>query len=129
MEIRFPVWGIGSRGFEPEPKNISTNATLGRKTFPGEGINTEISPHRFASVEMTKGEGGALVEKTKGKAALWSRLQRGRRVSRRKKTERPRLPLTNPFDWKPRLLLLSSQPKRSEVERLYVLIPIPGNVF
>jgi hypothetical protein len=29
-------------------------ATLCRKTFPGRGVNTEISPLRFASVEMTK---------------------------------------------------------------------------
>jgi hypothetical protein len=27
----------------------------GRKTFPRESIHTEISPLRFASVEMTKG--------------------------------------------------------------------------
>jgi hypothetical protein len=26
-----------------------------RKTFPGRGVNTEISPLRYASVEMTKG--------------------------------------------------------------------------
>jgi hypothetical protein len=31
--------------------------TLGRKTFPGRGVNTEISPLRFAPVEMTKGKG------------------------------------------------------------------------
>jgi hypothetical protein len=28
---------------------------FGRKTFPRESIHTEISPLRFASVEMTKG--------------------------------------------------------------------------
>jgi hypothetical protein len=31
------------------------HATLPRKTFPREVVNTEISPLRFASVEMTKG--------------------------------------------------------------------------
>jgi hypothetical protein len=30
-----------------------------RKTFPRESIHTEISPLRYASVEMTKGKGGA----------------------------------------------------------------------
>jgi hypothetical protein len=31
-----------------------TYATLGRKTSPGRGVNTEISPLRYAPVEMTK---------------------------------------------------------------------------
>jgi hypothetical protein len=35
---------------------------LGRKTFPGRGVNTEISPLRFAPVEMTKEKGNGSIE-------------------------------------------------------------------
>jgi hypothetical protein len=37
-----------------------------RKTFPGRGVNTEISPLRCASVEMTKGRGALPWESGRG---------------------------------------------------------------
>jgi hypothetical protein len=38
---------------------VGNPGTLCRKTFPRMSIHTEISPLRFASVEMTKERGGA----------------------------------------------------------------------
>jgi hypothetical protein len=38
-----------------ETADPSTALRSGPKTFPRKGVHTEISPLRFASVEMTKG--------------------------------------------------------------------------
>jgi hypothetical protein len=46
---------------KPERKTADFCYTL-RKTFPRRGINTEISPLRYAPVEMTKGR-AALTER------------------------------------------------------------------
>ena len=47
---------------EKETADLSTALRSGRKTSPGRGVNTEISPLRFASVEMTKGKGNGSIE-------------------------------------------------------------------
>src|ERR1700677_3852948 len=47
--------------FLGEPK---AHGNSGRKTFPGKSIHTEISPLRFASVEMTKGR--VVMDRSKG---------------------------------------------------------------
>jgi hypothetical protein len=38
-----------------QPREVVNPGTLNRETFPRESIHTEMSPLRWASVEMTKG--------------------------------------------------------------------------
>jgi hypothetical protein len=65
------------RGRAKETADLS--GPLGRKTFPGRGINTEISPLRYASVEMTK-ERAALPWRAASDRRRFSSLWVGRRA-------------------------------------------------
>jgi hypothetical protein len=46
--------GLGQKTFFITLGGPQAHDSSGRKTSPGRGVNTEISPLRFASVEMTK---------------------------------------------------------------------------